>query len=155
MDASHLPNNGHATWNPPHILADSVRLAVVEVESSAPGDTVISGVFGMSDYFRLVAVTAVEDIPVRLEFSPIAPRPSLGSARMRYGLPRSAQVELEVFDVQGRRMRTLVSGPQEPGWHDVTWDGSTDGSGRAGSGLYYARFRAEGHTFHQRIVWLR
>jgi len=44
---------------------------------------------------------------------------------------------------------------EEPGWHDVTWDGSTDGSGRAGSGLYYARFRAEGHTFHQRIVWLR
>lgn len=155
VDATHLPNNGQAMWTPPIVVADSVKLAVVEVEYSAPGDTVVAGVFGVSDYFRLLTPTAAQDIPARLEFSPISPQPSHGATRMRYGLPRGAQVDLEVFDVQGRRVRTLVSGPQDPGWHEVRWDGGTDGGGRVGSGLYYARLRAEGRTFRQRVVWIR
>ena len=155
LNASHLPNNGQAQWSPPLLLSDSVKVAVVQIETSTPGDTLVSGVLGVSDFFRLATPTGVEPLPVRLEFSPIWPSPSIGTARLRYGLPRAARVDLEVFDVQGRRLATLVSGDQEAGWHDVVWDGRTDVGGRAGAGLYFARFRAEGRTFQQRVVWLR
>jgi YVTN family beta-propeller protein len=155
LDATHLPNSGQAQWSPPQLLADSVKVAVVLVEESTPGDTVVTGVLGTSDYFRLLTPVGAELVPTRLEFSPIWPSPSVGTARLRYGLPRAARVDLEVFDVQGRRLATLVAGEQPPGWHDLIWDGHTDVGGRAGTGLYFARLRAEGRQFKQRMIWLR
>jgi YVTN family beta-propeller protein len=155
LDATHLPNSGQAQWSPPQVLADSVKVAVVLVEASTPGDTVVTGVLGTSDFFRLLTPVGVELVPARLEFSPIWPSPSVGTARLRYGLPRAARVDLEVFDVQGRRLATLVAGDQPPGWHDVIWDGRTDAGGRAGAGLYFARLRAEGRQFKQRMIWLQ
>jgi hypothetical protein len=114
----------------------------------------VTGVVTVSDYFKLQTPVGVELLPARLEFSPINPSPSVREARMRFGLPRAAQVDLEIFDVQGRRLATVVSGIKPAGWHDVTWQGRTDAGDRAGAGLYFARFRAEGQTFKQRLIWL-
>jgi YVTN family beta-propeller protein len=155
LDATHLPNTGQASWSPPFTVRDSVKVAVVVVESAADGDTLVTGLVGVSDYFRLTTPTAVEPLPMRLEFSRITPSPSRGTVRMRYGLPRAADVDLELYDVQGRRLCTLVSGAQEAGWHEAFWDGRGDGGAPVGSGLYFVRFRAEGHVFRQRMIWIR
>jgi hypothetical protein len=154
LDATHLPNTGSASWQPPDVVDDSVRVAVVSVEEAAPGDTIVVGVLGVSDYFRLLTPTAVEPLPVRLTFAPITPTPSVGTAQLRFGLPRPARVDLEIFDLQGRRVATLANGERPAGWYTLTWNGGTDGGGRAGAGLYFARLRAEGHTFRQRLVWV-
>jgi flagellar hook assembly protein FlgD len=74
---------------------------------------------------------------------------------MRFGLPRAAEVRLEVFDLQGRRVRTLAAGPRTAGWHDVNWNGQMEGGARSGAGLYFVRFRTEGREFRQRLIWLR
>jgi hypothetical protein len=155
LDASHLPNTGQAAWQPPSTVGDSVKVAVVVVEAADPGDTLVTGLVGVSDYFRLTTPTAVDPPPVRLEFSRITPSPSHGVVRMRYGLPRAAAVDLELYDVQGRRLRTLVSGDLPAGWHEAFWDGTSDGGVPVGSGLYFVRFRAEGRVFRQRMIWIR
>jgi hypothetical protein len=151
--AEQVHNAGRALWTPPPVLADSVKVAVVEIEASG-GDK--SGrVLGVSDYFRLLAPVAAEPLPLRLEFSPIRPTPSVGVARLRYGLSRPGRVDLALYDIQGRRLATLVAGDQEPGWHEMAWDGRTDAGGSAGAGLYFARLRAEGREFRQRLIWIR
>lgn len=155
LDATQLPNNGQTSWTTPDVVQDSARIAVVQVETSTPGDTLVTGVLGVSDYFRLATPTDVEPLPARLEFLRIVPSPSHGSARMHYGLPRAARVDLAVFDVQGRRLRTLADGSQPAGWHDVTWDGTAESGDHVGSGLYFVRLRIEGATLHQRVVWIR
>jgi flagellar hook assembly protein FlgD len=51
-------------------------------------------------------------------------------------------VELRIYDLAGRLVRTLVDGPRAAGVNQVTWDG-TDARGRAvASGTYYARLIA-------------
>jgi YVTN family beta-propeller protein len=155
LDASHVPNTGAASWDAPDLVADSVKVAVVMVETELDGDTLVTGVFGASDYFFLASPTAVSPPPAQLEFSPITPSPSVGRARLRFGLPRAMRVDLEVFDVQGRRLVTLVAGDKEAGWHEVVWEGGTDRRERVGPGLYFARLRVEGRTFHQRVIWVR
>ena len=144
---------GRAVWTPPSVQADSVKVAVVEIEAS-DGDQ--SGrVLGVSDYFRLLAPVAAEPLPLRLEFSPIRPTPSLGVARLRYGLSRPGRVDLALYDIQGRRLATLVAGDQEAGWHEMAWEGRIDAGGSAGAGLYFARLRAEGREFMRRLIWIR
>lgn len=67
-------------------------------------------------------------------------QPSHGAVRLAFGLAERSAISLEIFDVSGRRVRTLVNGsPFAPGEHVVAWDGRTDAGGRAPRGCYFAR----------------
>ena len=67
---------------------------------------------------------------------------------IRFALPVGATVKLDVFDIQGRRLRTLQDGALPAGYDAVEWDGR-DGAGiRVPPGTYFYRltagsFRAE------------
>jgi len=155
LDATHLPNTGSFDWSVPLAAEDSVRVTVVLVESADSTGDNVTGVLGQSDPFEVFGATEVEPAPAALAFEPIRPNPALGEAHMRFGLPRAAEVRLEVFDLQGRRVRTLAAGPRTAGWHDVNWNGQMEGGARSGAGLYFVRFRTEGREFRQRLIWLR
>jgi hypothetical protein len=68
-----------------------------------------------------------------------------GHATLRYALSRPGDVRLDVFDVAGRRITTLVSGTRGSGEHEVAWGGETR-SGFVRRGVYFARLETpEGH----------
>jgi flagellar hook assembly protein FlgD len=50
-------------------------------------------------------------------------------------------VQLEIFDVSGRHVRTLVDRVLGAGEHRANWDGRDDAGSRVGSGVYFARYR--------------
>lgn len=96
-----------------------------------------------------------EPAAVPLSFSAPRPNPARGSATFDFGLPEGRPVSLEVFDLSGRRVRTLALGPQEPGRHSVTWD-LRDGDGRTvGAGLYLVRAELGGERFTRRLTVVR
>jgi hypothetical protein len=61
------------------------------------------------------------------------------SARIVFSIPRSARVAVDLFDVQGRRVAALASGPRNAGIHRVAWDGRLRQGGRAPAGVYLVR----------------
>lgn len=64
-------------------------------------------------------------------------------------------VEVQIFDVSGRLLRTLSGGDLQAGRHELVWDGR-DARGRTvASGVYFCRLRAGIHTEARRIVLLR
>ena len=65
-------------------------------------------------------------------------RPGEGHATLRFALAKPGDVRLEVFDVAGRRVATLVDGVRGAGEHEVAWFGDTR-SGPARQGVYFAR----------------
>jgi hypothetical protein len=70
------------------------------------------------------------------------PNPFNPKTVLSYGLRDRGRAVLTVFDSAGRRVRTLIDGPQDAGRHEIAWDG-TDDSGRAvPSGLYIGRLEA-------------
>ncbi|OGF24191.1 MAG: hypothetical protein A2V63_09035 [Candidatus Eisenbacteria bacterium RBG_19FT_COMBO_70_11] len=161
LDASELPNTGSYWWTVPDIAADSVKIAVVQVqgidalETTNPDDPVVIAVLAVSDYFGILATTDVDGAPVSLAFAPISPNPAAGQAHFRFGLPARAQVSLAVYDVLGRRVASVVDAERGPGWHNATWNGRNERGGRVGAGVYFVRFSAAGRTFNHRLVWLR
>ena len=68
----------------------------------------------------------------------LASRPREGGALFRFALASEAQVKLQVFDVAGRLIATLVDGTREVGEHELAWNG-TSRFGNAPSGVYFAR----------------
>jgi hypothetical protein len=61
---------------------------------------------------------------------------------------------LNLFDLRGRLVSTLVEGTMEPGPHSVSWDRrGQDGRG-LGAGVYWMRLEAEGQEIVKRVVLL-
>ena len=76
-----------------------------------------------------------------------------------FGVPEpetgTPSATLTVYDVLGRRVRTLVDGDVIAGDQAVTWDGSTDAGGSAPSGVYIARLESGGDAKTIRILFVR
>ena len=99
-------------------------------------------------------VVAVED-EVKIDFlATPSPNPFQGTTSVRFGLARAARVRLELFDLAGRRVRTLVDGDLEAGAHATTWDGRDERGASVRAGIYFVRFIAPGKTLNARVVSL-
>jgi hypothetical protein len=71
------------------------------------------------------------------------PNPSRGSSAIRFVLPSSRSVRIEVVDVTGRRVWSWASGGELPaGPHAVVWNGRDRSGGLARSGVYVLETRA-------------
>jgi len=70
---------------------------------------------------------------------PLAAQMRAGHTTLRFGVTQAGPVRLEVFDVAGRRLATLVNGPRDAGEYEVAWDGETSNGDAARRGIYFAR----------------
>ena len=68
-------------------------------------------------------------VPDRFSLSQNYPNPFNPQTTIRYGLPKAAAVKIEIFNLLGQRVATLVEGQQQAGFHTVQWDASTQPSG--------------------------
>jgi hypothetical protein len=75
------------------------------------------------------------------------PNPFNPGTRIEFRVPELSRVTLVVFDVLGRRVRTLIDGPFPASGaapYFALWDGTTDGGVPAASGVYFCRMNATG-----------
>lgn len=87
-----------------------------------------------------------------LQLAQNLPNPMNHSTVIRYSLPRDQPVSLEIFDIQGRRVRALVSGRQTAGGHEVAWDGRDGGGREVVSGVYFYRMATAGEVLKKKLV---
>jgi hypothetical protein len=80
----------------------------------------------------------------RFSFGNYGPNPANPTVKLGYVIPRSSgaqNVQLRVFDVNGRLVRTLVNKSQDPGPYAALWDGRDDNGHGVASGRYFARIQ--------------
>ena len=70
------------------------------------------------------------------------PNPFNPSTQIRYALPEQSQVVLTVYDMLGRKVRTLVNGVQDAGYRTVMWNATSDLGTPVGAGMYIYTIRA-------------
>jgi hypothetical protein len=83
------------------------------------------------------------------------PNPFNPSTTIRYSVEKGGHTELTVYDVAGRRIRSLVSGFIAAGDHETVWNGLDDRGEPASSGVYFYRLRTGGFKETRKIVLLK
>jgi hypothetical protein len=81
-----------------------------------------------------------------------------GSAKIDFGLAKKDRVEIKVYDVSGRLIRTLADGRMfDAGDHSITWDGSDNGGSRVARGVYFTQVKFLGSKFAsaRKVTFLR
>ncbi|MCL4707421.1 T9SS type A sorting domain-containing protein [bacterium] len=83
------------------------------------------------------------------------PNPFNPATEIRYHLPQTTQVELTIFDIQGRKIRTLVQGLQVAGEKTIVWDGADDHNRGVPSGIYFCRLSAGAFQETKKMILMR
>jgi hypothetical protein len=147
--ATGTPNDGSELVTAPNV---TTSLARVKVAAAANVFFDISNV-----NFAIQSATGVADAPFGLHPQLMANRPNPfgGETTLSFVMPASGRAELSVYDLAGRRVRTLMTGEVGPGNNQVTWDG-TDASGRPlSAGVYFYRLETLGESLTGRMTLLR
>jgi len=82
-------------------------------------------------------------IPATFALHQNYPNPFNPLTTIRYDLPHDSHVEIIIYDVLGRQVRTLVNKQVSAGYHSVVWGGKSDFGIPLGSGLYLYRIQTE------------
>ncbi len=103
--------------------------------------------------------TAVEDddpeIPARFSLSQNYPNPFNPSTVIEYTLPQAVEADLEIFNMLGQKVRTLVRGQQPAGSHRVQWDGRNDAGELLPSAIYLYRLRGGGRVETRKMLLVK
>jgi flagellar hook assembly protein FlgD len=83
------------------------------------------------------------------------PNPFNPTTIIQYALPRTSQVQIEVYNVLGQRVRTLVNEIQTPGYKVVNWDGKDDTGSEVSSGVYFCRIQAGSFVKSRKMTLLK
>jgi len=98
---------------------------------------------------------AVRPLPAVTQLAPATPNPFRQTATIAFSLAQAGPVELAIFSVDGRRVRTLVRASREPGEYRLTWDGRDDHGNPMSAGVYYAQLKAAQRGFTRTLTYLR
>jgi len=98
--------------------------------------------------------TAVGDDALGLtaRLMPSAPNPFRASTRIAFSLPQAEAARLEVFNVNGARVRTLADGVLPAGEHTFDWNATDDRGVRQAPGMYFFRFTSASAAASQKVL---
>jgi hypothetical protein len=128
----------------------------------ASGWTYVSGVLTLSGFEGVgstvqvtwgpTGVTADAPSSRELSLAPGRPNPFGAGTLAEFVLPERGFTRLEVLDVAGRRVRTLVAGFREAGLFRERWDGRDEGGRQVADGVYWLRLTHDGKSLTRKTV---
>jgi len=109
----------------------------------------------IKDYTDVSEAPGISSAPEGFALNQNYPNPFNPSTEISFILPKNARVMLEVLDVLGRRIRTLIDEPKRAGEHTFTWDGNNSRGYPVASGMYFYRLTTDHHTLARKMLLLK
>ena len=81
-------------------------------------------------------------IPTVTELTGNYPNPFNPTTKVNFSLKADSKVSLSIYNVRGQRVKTLVAGNMQAGYHSIVWDGRDDNGKSVSSGVYFSGFDA-------------
>lgn len=111
------------------------------------GTTVVSTGIGDGDGGDTPKVSGIEAINYPNPFNP--------STTIRFTLPQAGQVRLDVYDVSGAHVTTLVNGLRPQGENTVTWNAKNGSGQNVSTGIYFYRIRSGNDVLTRKMILLK
>ena len=83
------------------------------------------------------------------------PNPFNPTTTIKFGLHEVQVVSLNVYNIKGEKVRTLVSGELEAGYHSLVWDGRDESGKPAASGVYFYKMKADKFLQTKKMILMK
>lgn len=74
---------------------------------------------------------------------------------IKYSITKNSAINLDIYNMQGKRLRSLVNGLKNAGSYDVVWDGRSDSGDMVGNGCYLIRLVSGDSEVTMRVIFTR
>jgi flagellar hook assembly protein FlgD len=98
---------------------------------------------------------AENQLPQEFKLDQNYPNPLNPTTVIEYHVPEAVHVQLEIYNILGKRIAILVNGQQETGSYTVTWNGKNEFDETVSSGIYIYRLTAGQFTSLKTMLLLR
>lgn len=104
-----------------------------------------------------VGVTSDEAGPPVPDFVlyPAFPNPCNSSTTLSFSIPTASHADLNIYNILGQKIKTVIDGKLEAGYHNFSWNGEDDGGQDVSSGLYIYKLHSDDATQCGKIMLLR
>lgn len=145
-----IPNDADA-WL---VLDNGSEFRVTEDMNISIPDNVHSARFlvGSTKFMKSEGVRA---IPSEYALSQNYPNPFNMTTNIKFALPIAGQVDLEIFNILGQRIRMLISDDMPAGFHQAIWDGCDEAGRPVASGVYFARLKSGEYAGYRKMMLLK
>ena len=135
-------------WGPPDIMAEPGEWEIDEIYFTSGYTPGYDGTTGVE---RKLA----DRIPVTYELHNAYPNPFNPRTTIRYAIPVSNQVKIEIYNVMGQKIRTLVDKHMSVGTHNIIWDARNDAGLKAPTGIYFVRMQSSHFSSTQKVTLIK
>ncbi len=142
------------------VIIDSASYLGITPTQFTTSDGLTFTPYFRSGFVNIKAGTAAEEknlvvLPQKYSLGQNYPNPFNPSTIIKFDLPRTSEVTLEVFNILGRKVRTLIDRRMSAGSYNVTFDGKGEDKKQLSTGVYFYRLRAEGYEQSRSMMLLK
>ena len=96
-----------------------------------------------------------EAVPTSVTVPQSTPNPFTSTAQIHFGLPTNGAVTVDIFDVTGRHVVSLLNDERPAGYHEVIWDGRNARGSQVPAGIYFYRVQVEDETLMKKMILMK
>ena len=108
---------------------------------------------------KLSMATGVSDlnklVPSTFKVFQNYPNPFNPTTSISYSIPHSTNVKVEIYNILGKKIRTLINAPENAGVHNIVWNGRNDYGSEVSSGTYLYKVTAGNNVQVKKMVLLK
>ncbi len=117
-----------------------------------------SSPFSNASSFVVNGITGVADnnvIPEKFAVAQNYPNPFNPSTTIKYSIPANSFVNIKIYDMLGREVKTLIRAQQDAGTYEARWNGDNNSGNKVASGTYIYRVTSGEHTKAMKLMLLK
>ena len=102
-----------------------------------------------------VSLTDVTVIPEKFTLHQNYPNPFNPVTTLRYNLPKNGHGNITIYDMLGRKVKTLINQNQDAGYRSVLWNATNDYGKPVSAGIYLYQIQAGEYLQTNKMVLLK
>jgi len=83
------------------------------------------------------------------------PNPFNPTTSIAFEIPKEGEVSLEIYNIKGQKVKTLVAHNLAPGNHKVTWNGTDEQNKQVSSGIYFYKLNFEQQQMMKKMILIK
>jgi hypothetical protein len=129
--------------NPTGINLSNLSLLLNYINENNPGEIKISNIILNDQKYHDLNLSIAGNISVNsYDLVGAYPNPFNPSTNIVFQLPDRANIRMEIYDVKGSKVKTMMNDIKEKGRYEVVWDGKDEYGKVVSAGIYYCRMKA-------------
>ncbi len=100
-------------------------------------------------------VDAMDNVPTEFNLSQNYPNPFNPSTKFEFAVPKTARVEIVVYDILGSKVATLYDGVKNAGYHSIEWNGTNSRGELVPSGVYFVKMTSDGFSAVKKAIMMK